>query len=234
MVRRAATVDCTRGDNSLDCAGTKESGCHLAQHSVCACLYPRCTISSSSRCIDRTRALVPSATDFLRAFPLRSISKSVDSIPLLTLPAMYNCRGGFPLCAPQKVQLFIKGLLSVACKSALIFLSGEKRGREVREERRGETASPDASQLHRANEHKCHCQTEMKKKCVTVANRAGVRGQQDMFANEEVNAQPRERERGGRVAPVTNEAKNLNNFASKTQPPQQTVNMTLTTRQPGG
>lgn len=55
-----------------------------------------------------------------------------------------------------------------------------------------------------------------------------------MFANEEVNAQPRERERGGRVAPVTNEAKNLNNFASKTQPPQQTVNMTLTTRQPGG
>ena len=34
-----------------------------------------------------------------------------------------------------KIQLFIKGLVTVACKSALIFLSGEKKGKEVREER---------------------------------------------------------------------------------------------------
>lgn len=55
----------------------------------------------------------------------------------------------FFLCVFPKIQLFIKGLVTVACKSALIFLSGEKKGKEVREERKKrETASPDASQLH--------------------------------------------------------------------------------------
>lgn len=33
-----------------------------------------------------------------------------------------------------KIQLFIKGFVTVACKSALIFLSGEKKRKEVREE----------------------------------------------------------------------------------------------------
>lgn len=81
-----------------------------------------------------------------------------------------------------KIQLFIKGLVTVACKCVLIFLSGQKKRKEVREEgEKRDTASPDASQLHRANEHKCHCQAEMKKKCVTAANCAGVGGQQDMF-----------------------------------------------------
>lgn len=80
------------------------------------------------------------------------------------------------------MQVFIKGLVSVACKSALIFfVRREKKERGEGREGKRETASPDASQLHRANEHKCHCQTEMKKKCVTEANCAGVGGQQDMF-----------------------------------------------------
>lgn len=33
-----------------------------------------------------------------------------------------------------KIQLFIKGLVTVACKCVLIFLSGQKKRKEVREE----------------------------------------------------------------------------------------------------
>ena len=66
-------------------------------------------------------------------------------------------------------------------KSAFIFLLGKKdkkRKRVIGEKR--EPAPPDASQLYGANEHKCHCQAGMKKKCITAANCAEVGGQQDM------------------------------------------------------
>lgn len=62
----------------------------------------------------------------------------------------------------------------MACKSAFIFLSGKKEGKRGEEKRKRvsgerEPAPPDASQLYGANEHKCHCQAEMKNKCITAA-----------------------------------------------------------------
>lgn len=94
---------------------------------------------------------------------------------------MYNCRGVFPLCVPKNPTVH-QGLSHCGMQICInIFVRREKKERGEGGGKKGETASPDASQLHRANEHKCHCQAEMKKKCVTAANCAGVGGQQDMF-----------------------------------------------------
>lgn len=98
--------------------------------------------------------------------------KTILFVALHSLLAMYNWRGVFPLCVPKNPTVH-QGLSHSGMQICInIFVRREKR-KEVRETEKGETASPDASQLHRANEHKCHCQTEMKKKCVG--------GQQDTF-----------------------------------------------------
>lgn len=107
--------------------------------------------------------------------------KTVDSIAVLILLAMCNCRGVFPLCVPKNPTVH-QGLSHCGMQMCInIFVRTEKKERGERGGEKRDTASPDASQLHRANEHKCHCQAEMKKKCVTAANCAGVGGQQDMF-----------------------------------------------------
>lgn len=70
---------------------------------------------------------VPSATDpgYVELHTVIYL-KTVDSIALF-LPCIIAevCF----LCVFPKIQLFIKGLVTVACKSALIFLSGEKKGK---------------------------------------------------------------------------------------------------------
>lgn len=74
------------------------------------------------------------------------------------------------LCAPQNTTV-PSGIVTVVPKSAFIFLSGKRdRKKERGEWGKGEPAPPDASQLYRANEHKCHCQAGKRKKCITAAN----------------------------------------------------------------
>lgn len=82
------------------------------------------------------------------------------------------------LCVPRNPTVY-QGLSHSGMQICINILSGKKKGKGGGGKK--ETASPDASPLHRANEHKCHCQAEMKKKCVMAANCAEVGGQQDMF-----------------------------------------------------
>lgn len=53
-----------------------------------------------------------------------------------------------------------------------------------------EPAPPDASQLYGANEHKCHCQAEMKNKRITTALK--LEDNRARFAYEERQIQRRE------------------------------------------
>ena len=155
-----------------------------------ACSAPQCTttpsttiLSSIARFMDWCRFPVPliPAAFWVTTHGVIYL-KTVDSIALLGLLATCNCRGVFPLCVPKNPTVH-QGLSHCGMQICInIFVRREKRERgEGGEGKKRETASPDASQLHWANEHKCHCQAEMKKKCVTAANCAGVGGQQDMF-----------------------------------------------------
>lgn len=59
--------------------------------------------------------------------------KTVDSIALLSLPAMYNCRGVFPLCVPKNPTVH-QGLSHCGMQIYInIFVRREKR-KEVRED----------------------------------------------------------------------------------------------------
>lgn len=53
--------------------------------------------------------------------------KAVGSWNLVSLPCIIA--EVFFLCVFPKIQLFIKGLVTLACKSALIFLSAKKKGK---------------------------------------------------------------------------------------------------------
>lgn len=104
---------------------------------------------------------------------------------LFVVPKNPNLHQGLSQCS---MQMCINSFLSGQGKK----IESGKRGGKGKKRK---TASPDASQLHRANEHKCHCQAEMNKKCVTPAYCAGVGGQQDMFCIWRGECPRRKRER---------------------------------------
>lgn len=117
--------------------------------------------------------------------------KTPDAIALLSLLATCNWRGGVfsPPRVFPKIPTVHQGLSHCGMQICVNILSEDEKKRK-RGEGKWETASPDASQLHLANEHKCHCQAENEEKMCHGGKLCWSReDSRTCFAYEEVNAQ---------------------------------------------
>ena len=168
-----------------------------------ACSAPQCTttpsttvLSSIARFMDWCRFPVPLILAmFWDSTHSVIYLKTVDSIELLSLLAMHNCRGVFPLCVPENPTVH-QGLSHCGMQICInIFVRREKR-EEVREE--GKKGKQPLQMPHNCTEQMNINVTVKLKWRKNVSRQQTVLELEDSrtcFAYEEVNAQG-ERGRG--------------------------------------